>query len=74
MARRTASAKKTAAKKTTAAKKNNNLRVKAKANDAQVCSHPTTLFEVEFPTTLLFWAGVALFFFLLLVIAATVLG
>lgn len=37
------------------------------------CKHPTTLFEVEFPTTLLFWAGVTLFFFIMVLIAKSII-
>ena len=67
----TAASKKRVAAKTTATKKK--TRATVKATDAKACVNPTTLFEVEFPTTVLFWAGVALFFLFILLIAKTVL-
>ena len=68
------SVKKTTKKKTatkSAAKKQ--VRVASKVNDTNNCKAPTTLFEVEFPTTVLFWAGVALFFLFILLIAHSVM-
>jgi hypothetical protein len=61
-----ATAKKKVAKKTKSAAHRTG---KTHAIVKQKCAHPTTLFEVEFPTTVLFWAGVALFFFIVLLIA-----
>ena len=67
-------ASKSKAVKPTAAKKKKNVRVASKVSDTGNCKAPTTLFEVEFPTTVLFWAGVALFFLFILLIAQNVMG
>ena len=71
---RKAATKTTGTKKSTRTTKStrSGASVKVKANDANTCKHPTTLFEVEFPTTVLFWAGVALFFLFILLVARTI--
>ncbi len=79
MTKTKSSAKKTTAKRTgvksaTKAAKSKQVRVASKVKDEANCKAPTTLFEVEFPTTVLFWAGVALFFLFILLIAQTVKG
>jgi hypothetical protein len=62
--------------KTAAKAKNGKVKMTSKVVSRKAgkkYSYPTTLFEVEFPTTVLFWAGVALFFFLILFIAKNVI-
>lgn len=74
VAAKKAVAKKAATKKVAAAKravKSKSVRIAKKATPA-TCANPTTLFEVEFPTTILFWAGVALFFLFVLLMFTSV--
>jgi len=66
--------KRTATKSAAKSNKSKQVRVASKVKDVANCKAPTTLFEVEFPTTVLFWAGVALFFLFILLIAQTVTG
>jgi hypothetical protein len=62
--------------KTAAKAKKGKVKVASKVlprKSGKKCAYPTTLFEVEFPTTVLFWSGVALFFFLILFVAKNII-